>query len=153
MADYVSNDLVEMLEFKNWKGEYGQMQMLKSGRRFGFEAISGGKGLAAFSLRYQPFTRGLSDRWRWVRDELAAEELKLRSATQGVLYMSPDAVMTQYGKYSWNDWTGAGDTVPIPSPFEMRLNEFNRGKCYCEVVVFQDKKSLFSEQWWKVVAK
>jgi len=147
MANYISNDLVQLLEFKNWHGS----QMLNSGRKFGFKSISEGKRLDEVSIWYQSFSEAFAD--RLYDERQASERLKLRSATQGITSISPDAVMTRYGKYTWNDWTGAGDTVSIPTPFELRLNEFNCGKCHCEVVVTQDKKNRQSEPWWMVVAK
>lgn len=141
-ADYISNDFLQLLEFKNWHGT----QMLRSGRKCGFKSMTEGRSLNGVSIEYVPLSGAFGARWEF-------GQLEQRSATQGIVFMSPDAVMTRYGKYTWSDWTGAGDTVPITIPFETRLNEFNRGKCYCEVVSTQDKKNRRSEQWWKVVER
>lgn len=150
-ADYISNDFLQLLEFKNWHGS----EMLNSGRKCGFESMTEGKDLDMVSIKYWPFSKAFDlDRHYGGWNELEElERLKLRSTTQGIMVISPDVIMTRYGKYTWNDWTGAGDTVPITTPFETRLNEFNRGKCYCEVVSTQDKKNRRSEQWWKVVER
>lgn len=146
MAEYISDDLIALVEYAKWR--LSGHQLYQSGRKVGFKSIPKGKELDEVSFGYQPFP-DFFDSYRRGRDE----DMKLRSPTQGVVYASPDAIMTRYGKFSWNDWTGEGETVPIATPFEKRLNEFNRGKCYCEVVVSQDEKDRSSEKWWKVVSK
>lgn len=155
MSEYVGEDLPALIEYAKWRRRSGK-QLLKSGRKVGFKSISEDKKLDEVSLEYLSFSN-LSENYRRGRSRRGGlEQLKLRSPTQGVMYASPDAIMTRYGKFSWNDWTGAGETVPIATPFENRLNEFNRGKCYCEVVVSRDKKSKkdrSSESWWEVIAK
>lgn len=47
--------------------------------------------------------------------------------------------------------------VVVPSPFERRLNEFNKGKCYCEIKVEVAKDEKGDERgegyWWRVVTE
>lgn len=147
MADYIRDTFVQLLEFKDW--EVRNDEMLGSGRKVGFESITGEKSVKDVYIGYLPFVDAFrkSRYSSWGSD--AVEQLKLRSPTHGIISISPDAVMTRYGWYAWSDWTGAGETVPIESPFEIKLNEYNRGKCHCEVIVTQDEDS----QWWKVVSK
>lgn len=145
MSEYISADLLALAGYSKW------YELLNPGRNVCYKSISVGKGLADVLLVYKPFS-DLSDNGLGGSDREELERLKQRWPTQGVLYASPDAIMTRYGKFSWNN-SGAGETVPISTPFEMRLNEFNRGKCYCEVVVTYDKKNGLFKQWWKAVAK
>ncbi len=147
MANCITDDHVAMSSYFNRDSESAREKKIVYERVDGVEH-DGHK----VSFSYRPFSLS-AERYRHHSSDEDGQ-IKLRSATRGIVTTSIGAIMNRVVKRPWNEWSGSGEPIPFETPFEIRLNDFNGGACMCEVrVVHGKKRDRYGDgmDWWKAV--